>query len=190
MSCLYILCIIPTKVERIYWSSNNKFTFWLFLFPLLYFFQKIKENEAKQFYRPLMDPFGMSMLGSKRRHGIVADSSDRNFLNIFRIFLTQFVDTKKSSKKCIGPKGPAQSKKWKFIFFSSQTKRIQPILVSCESPFRSNLQKKKHWSSSYDKIHDNDDYSIVYFRKIKWARSHTGLGGNLRECHVVFVYHV
>ena len=24
---------------------------------------------------------------------------------------------------------------------------MQPILVSCEAPFRSNLKKKKHWSS-------------------------------------------
>ena len=39
-------------------------------------------------------------------------------------------------------KGPAHSKKENLYFLASaQTKRMQPILVSCKAPLRSNLQK-------------------------------------------------
>ena len=41
-------------------------------------------------------------------------------------------------------KGPAHSKNENLYYLAlAQTKRMQPILVSCEEPFRSNLQKKK-----------------------------------------------
>ena len=41
-------------------------------------------------------------------------------------------------------KGPAHSQNEDLHFLApAQTKRMQPILVSCEAPFRSNLQKKK-----------------------------------------------
>ena len=40
-------------------------------------------------------------------------------------------------------KGPAHSKNENFYFLApAQTKRMQPILVSCEAPFRRILQKK------------------------------------------------
>ena len=42
-------------------------------------------------------------------------------------------------------KGPVHSKKENFLA-PAQTNRMQPILVPCEAPFRSNL-RKKHWSS-------------------------------------------
>ena len=39
-------------------------------------------------------------------------------------------------------KGPAHRKNSNLYFLSpAQTKRMQPILVSCEAPFWSNLQK-------------------------------------------------
>ena len=39
--------------------------------------------------------------------------------------------------------------KWKFIFFLAlvQNNWMQPILVPCEAPFISNLEKKHYWSS-------------------------------------------
>ena len=44
-------------------------------------------------------------------------------------------------------KGPAHSKNENLYYLAlAQTKRMQPILVSCEAPFRSNLQKN-HWNS-------------------------------------------
>ena len=44
-------------------------------------------------------------------------------------------------------KGPANRKNENLYFSApAQTKRLQPILVSCEAPLRSNL-RKKHWSS-------------------------------------------
>ena len=44
-------------------------------------------------------------------------------------------------------KGPVHSKSENlYLLAPAQTKLMQPILASCEAPFRSNLQKK-HWSS-------------------------------------------
>ena len=42
-------------------------------------------------------------------------------------------------------KGPAHSKNNLYFLAPAQTKRMQPILESCEEQFRSNFQKK-HWS--------------------------------------------
>ena len=52
------------------------------------------------------------------------------------------IKKQKSIAKTRHVKGPAHSKNENLYFLApAQTKRMQPILVSCEAPFRSNLQK-------------------------------------------------